>query len=173
MDHTRENLFPGADKLSISTIEIPKAFQSGIFKCRVIYDRELKHIQFLPYVPRQIRKLKLVDAGSLEYPFKYLDRSGIEKLQKKHPDFDEIILVKNGYITDTSYSNLAFLSENKWFTPYKPLLNGTCRQRLIDMGIVHPIQIMPDNLGAFQSVSLINSMLDLNDMIFPVEAIED
>ncbi|MFC2101382.1 aminotransferase class IV [Bacteroidota bacterium] len=172
MDHTRETLFPGAEKLLISDIEIPETFQSGIYKCRIVYDQELKRIQFSPYTPRQIRKLKLVDAGSLEYPFKYLNRSGIEQLQKGHADFNEIILVKNGYITDTSFSNLAFLSDNKWFTPDNPLLNGTCRQRLIDKGIIRPIPITPDNLCSFKFVSLINAMLDLNDTVLPIEAIE-
>lgn len=172
MDHARTILFPESTPLNISEIVIPDTAKSGIFKCRIVYDREFREVEFLPYTPKQIRTIRLVEAGDLTYPFKYNDRSGIEKLKTHHRKYDEIILVQQGCITDTSYSNLAFLSGKRWFTPSVPLLNGTCRQRLIDQGTLIPIQITLDSLSRYSHISLINAMLDLEDIIFPIDALE-
>ena len=44
--------------------------------------------------------------------------------------------VKNGRLTDTSYSNIALFDGNRWVTPAHPLLKGTMRQSLIDKGLL-------------------------------------
>jgi 4-amino-4-deoxychorismate lyase len=44
---------------------------------------------------------------------------------------EEIIIVKNNCITDTSYTNLLFLKDEKWYTPSTYLLNGVMRQHLL------------------------------------------
>jgi len=172
MDRSMDAHFPGFKPLNISVIKIPDNCSPGIFKCRLLYDTKIRNIEFLPYSIKPIRSIRLVNADNLEYPYKYADRSGFEQLQKENPDVDEIILIKNGNITDTSYSNLAFLSGHKWFTPSEPLLNGTCRRRLIHHGVLTPIRISSNDLTKFSHVSLINAMLDLSDILLPVEAIE-
>ncbi len=144
----------------------------GIIKCRIVYDKEIKEVTFQPYTQKPIRSLVLVEAGNIEYPYKYLDRSGIVQLQKGHQDYDEIILVKNGCITDTSYSNLAFLSGDEWFTPAEHLLNGTCRQRLVDQGALQEIRITPRDLFRYSHVSLINAMLDLGEVVLPIKEVK-
>ncbi|MBN1199163.1 MAG: aminotransferase class IV [Bacteroidales bacterium] len=171
MNQTRAVLFPGSGLLDIGAFEIPVAFSSGIFKCRIVYDRDFREIEFLTYTPKRIDSLHLVEAENLKYPFKLLDRSGIETLQKDFRESEEIILVQKGVITDTSYSNLAFLSENQWFTPDKPLLNGTCRQRLISQGMLTQTRITPETIALYSHVSLINSMLGLTDLMLPVSSI--
>lgn len=171
MDNSRAVLFPDAKSLNIAAVSVPRTFMSGVFKCRIVYGRDFKKIEFLPYTPKQIHSLHLIDAENLKYSFKYFDRSGIEKLQKNFRESEEIILVQKGCITDTSYSNLAFLSGNQWFTPDPPLLYGTCRQRLIDQGILIPVRITPGMLKLYRDVSLINSMLELTDLMLPVSSI--
>jgi len=172
MDRSREKLFPGSSRIKISEIRIPESFKSGVYKCRIIYGSRIEKTEFFPYGRKHIRNLKLVDAPDLDYSYKYLDRSGIEKLQESNPGYDEIILVKNRVITDTSFSNLAFLSGIKWFTPAEPLLAGTKRQRLIDCGILTPVTITVDDLFCYSHVSLINALLELTDILLPVSAIE-
>ena len=44
----------------------------------------------------------------------------------------EAIFVKDDLITDSSIANIACLIDNQWLTPKTPLLQGTCRQRLLD-----------------------------------------
>jgi len=172
MDRSRHSLFHSSQQLNLLDIPIPGDFVSGIFKCRMIYSESIEQVEFMHYTQKPIRSLVLVDAESIEYPFKYFDRSAIEKLIHDQSGFDEIIMVKNGCITDTSYSNLAFLSGTTWYTPILPLLHGTCRQRLLDEGSIIVKRITPSDLPKFSHVSLINAMLDLADLILPVEAIE-
>ena len=76
---------------------------------------------------------------------------------------DEIIIVQNGQITDTSYSNLVFFDGEKWITPTTYLLNGTMRQSLLQTKqiIEKPIQV--EDLNRFESFKLINAMMDLEE----------
>jgi len=171
VDNSRALLFPGSSQLDLGTLEIPEPFRSGIFKCRVVYARHFSKVEFFPYKPRKIDALHLVKADHLSYPFKYLNRSDIEQMRKKFGETEEIILIQGGSVTDTSYTNLAFLSGDLWFTPDRPLLNGTCRQRLIDQGQLIPTRITPATLGHYQSVSLINAMLDPGDLMLPIRSI--
>jgi 4-amino-4-deoxychorismate lyase len=86
-------------------------------------------------------------------------------------DCDEIILVKNGLITDTSYSNLAFFDGVQWYTPEHPLLNGVRRQALLKQKRVREKRITPDELGSFVKLSLINAMLDLGEVEVPCTSV--
>ncbi|MBL7139067.1 MAG: aminotransferase class IV [Bacteroidales bacterium] len=172
MDRSRKALFHTSRKLNLLDVPVPADLPSGVFKCRIIYGIQIEQVAFFPYTPKPIHTLVLVYADSFEYPFKYADRSGIKRLLHDHGTFDEIILVKNECITDTSFSNLAFLSGATWFTPVEPLLNGTCRQRLMDQGVLKTRVIKPSDLPQFSHVSLINAMLDLTDLMLPVKAID-
>lgn len=172
MDRSRESLFPGSGPLDIIEISVPDGASTGIRKCRIIYGNEIKTVEFMHYIQKTVRNFKLVEADNLDYKMKYLDRSDIDELQNKYPDYDEIILVKNGRITDTSFSNLAFLSGKQWFTPDEPILHGTCRQRLIDHQILFPMRICPGDLRLFSHVSMINAMLGLGDCMLPVGSID-
>jgi len=172
VDHTMGILFPDASPVNLEMIPIPDHARTGIVKCRIVYDGEIRRIEFIPYFPKKILSLKLVQADRLEYPFKYLNRSDIEQLLTDYKDYDEIILVKNGYITDSSFSNLAFRKGEVWFTPDEPLLRGTCRYRLIEAGILHPVKIRPDEIHHYTHISLINAMLDLGDLMLPIQTIK-
>jgi len=171
MDRSRKALFSTPDRLSLDELIVPGDLPPGEVKCRLVYGRHIEHVDFLPYARKTIHSLVLMEAGSLEYPFKYLDRSGIEQFQRSRREYDEVLFVKNGAITDSSYCNLAFLSGETWYTPSEPLLHGTCRERLIHARLIQPCRITPDDLPDFSHVSLINAMLDLTDLVIPVDSI--
>ena len=63
-----------------------------------------------------------------DYSFKFSNRKAIDDLLKFRNGCDDILIVRNGLITDTSYSNVVFRKDNMYFTPNFPLLNGTKRQ---------------------------------------------
>jgi 4-amino-4-deoxychorismate lyase len=44
---------------------------------------------------------------------------------------DDIIIVRNGFVTDASYANLIFRKGDEWFTPATFLLAGTMRAFLL------------------------------------------
>jgi 4-amino-4-deoxychorismate lyase len=69
-------------------------------------------------------------------------------------------MVQNGLITDTSISNLIFFDGKEWFTPANPILQGTCRDRLMAEGRLIAKEIRIDDLDLFIGCKLINAMRD-------------
>ena len=134
----------------------------GVFKVRVVYDETgVKEIEYLPYKVRSIRTLKLVKCDNIDYTFKSTDRSRLIELSQLKGDADEVIIVKHGLLTDTSYSNIALFDGVKWYTPRLPLLMGTMRQSLIDSGVLIEKDITSEDFSHYQKVSLINAMMPL------------
>lgn len=159
MNRSRQLLFNDNKEISLQgslhNIEYP---QIGLFKCKVIHNESgITSIAFDPYIKRNINKLMLVSGGSIDYSHKYLDRSAIDLLCKYNQDGD-VIIIKNGLITDSSFSNLAFYDSKKWVTPRKPLLKGTQANRLISSGILKEIDLQPSELRNYRSIKLINAM---------------
>ena len=71
----------------------------------------------------------------MNYDLKYFDRKIFDDL-KKNIKADDILIIKNGFITDTSIANILFFDGKKWITPKKPLLKGTVRERLLRMKLI-------------------------------------
>ena len=137
--------------------------QSGCFKLRIVYSSEgiVEH-QLTPYTVRRFETLKLVDGGSIRYDKKYLDRSVIDKLRETRGECDDILIVRDGILTDTSIANIVLFDGSRWITPAKPLLAGTCRARLIEEGTITTADITPDSLTKYAKISLINAMIGFN-----------
>ena len=144
-------------------IVIPETLGNGVYKCRVLYGKEIEVVEFQTYTIRPVKSLKLVDGGDIDYHLKYENREALAQLMAQKGDADDILIVKNGFITDTSYSNIAFFDGKQWFTPDTYLLNGTQRQRLLAEGIVQEASIKPYDLHDFTLAKPINSMLDFEE----------
>lgn len=130
----------------------------GIYRCRVVYDNgQIISVEYEPYVKKEIKKLKPVESG-IEYSKKYLDRSEITKLLMSADDADDIIIVKNGLITDTSIANVALLKNGAWITPKRPLLNGTMREKLLMEGLLKEADIAAKNLTEFEAIAIMNAL---------------
>lgn len=158
--------------LSILSWQVPEELGSGIFKCRIVYDSQIREITYSPYQPRIIRSLQLVDGDALDYAFKYEDRSAIMRLLQLKESCDDILITKGGYITDTSYSNVVLENSEGLFVPHTFLLNGTRRQRLLSEGIVRERAIRPSDLGQYHRLYLINALIGLEeDVSLPLSAV--
>lgn len=144
--------------------------EDGLFKFRIEYDLENNfRTQMLPYAFPEIESFELIENDDFSYNFKFADRTEFEKMKKK-ARAQEIIIVKNGYITDSSFSNLLFLKGQDWYTPKNFLLNGVQRQNLLKQGIIKETEITIQNLREFSHFQLINSMNEFNqDFVYPVE----
>ena len=145
-------------------ISVPENMKEGTVKCNIIYDKEIIEIKFELYVKRPVRSLKLVHASGLDYHLKYHDRSVLEALYAQRGDCDDVIIVNDGMITDTSFSNLVFFDGESWHTPATPLLEGTCRARLLSERKIILADIRPSDLTRYQGCKLINAMLDLDEV---------
>jgi 4-amino-4-deoxychorismate lyase len=172
LNESRKALFEATDEIFLETvIQVPGYAMSGIFKCRVIYGRKIEQVEFIPYVLPRVARLKAVMANDIEYSHKFLDRSRIMRLLESRGGCDEILIVRGGYMTDTSFTNIALFDGTAWFTPSSPLLPGTKRQALIDMGVLRPADLTLSDVHRFSRISLINSMLDIDQVTVDSESI--
>ncbi|WP_457745527.1 aminotransferase class IV family protein [Sulfurimonas sp.] len=151
-----------------SLINAPK---KGLYRCRIVYDALTISVEYHPYIKRDISSLKLIESNDIEYNHKYLNRREIDNLflQKKH--CDDILIVKDSLITDTSIANIAFYNGEYWITPKKPLLRGTTRERLLQKRKIFEADISIYELKRYEKIALMNAMIDFD--IIAKENIEE
>ena len=160
------------------SIDLAKIFKNlehdedGLYKLRIVYDLDKKFTtQLIPYAIPEIENFQLVENNSYDYSFKFEDRKEFERMKTKAKT-EEIIVVKNNHITDTSYTNILFLKGKEWFTPTTYLLNGVMRQHLLHEKKIKETEITLQNINEFSHFQLINAMNDFDDMfIYPIERI--
>lgn len=162
---SRKIKFSDDDEISLKNqIQIPDFAKTGLFRCRVIYGKQIDRIEFVPHVYRSVTTLRLVECDDIDYQFKYSDRKKLEAVFEKRDECDDIIIVKNGWITDSFAANLVFFDGEKWVTPDKPLLAGTQRARLLSEGQITSAGVTKYDLKNFQKAGLINAMNNLGNM---------
>ncbi len=145
-------------------IEVPEYAQSGVYKCRVVYDDSITLIEFLPYVIRQVSSLRLVFDDEISYSYKYINRDKINMHYESRGNCDDILIVKNGLVTDSSYANVIFRnSDGSWVTPATCLLQGTRRANLIKQGLISESTITYNDICSYSGIKIINAMLDIED----------
>ena len=155
-DFSRLKLLGTQDKLDLSAAIYPP--HKGLYRCRILYDTKIRSIEYIPYAPKKISTIKII-SSNLEYVFKYAQRETLDTLLHTHADADEIIIEKDGYLTDTTIANIALYDGEKWITPSRPLLQGTMRAKLIDDGFLTLKQIKTEELSQYTQVALMNAML--------------
>ncbi|MBS0010316.1 MAG: aminotransferase class IV [Bacteroidales bacterium] len=162
---SRKDLFNTGPAVDLGNkIIIPAYARKGLFKCRIEYDRHIRNIDFSPYEIKRTRTLRMVEAGDIDYSYKFLDRGHINKLLEQKEECDDILMVKNGKISDTSYANIIVRGEDGiWYTPSTYLLRGTKREALLNRGLIREKEITPAGLRRFRELRLINSMMDIED----------
>lgn len=154
------NAFSKPIKVDLKKLQNKLEHNSGLYKWRVVYDLEGKiSMELLSYQYRDISSFKVVVSNEISYPLKSVDRVAFETLKSK-VSADEILIVKNGLLTDTSFSNLVFKKGMDWFTPTTFLLDGVQRQSLLLQNKVKEIEIGLHNIQDFSHFKLINAMCD-------------
>ncbi|HAQ19435.1 MAG TPA: hypothetical protein DCR40_09425 [Prolixibacteraceae bacterium] len=173
LNRSMDELFPGKKHIDLSKeIIIPENFKKGPFKIRVLYTHTVENIEMESYLFRNIQSLKIVHHESIDYHLKYSDRQILQELFALRGDCDDIIIIKNGLVTDSFAANLLFFDGEKWITPETPLLKGTKRQFLLDHGIISEMGIREKDIRNFQKVGLVNAMIDFDEMpVIPVNQI--
>ena len=156
LDKSRRELFGLTDTLDLSSLI--KAPDEKLYRCRVRYSHTIESIEYIPYSPREIRRLKVVPAD-FTYAYKFADRNRLDSLLEENPEADDIIIEKEGLITDTTIANIALFDGRDWVTPRKPLLEGTMRAYLLEQGFLRPKDIPSTSLGKYEKVALMNAML--------------
>ena len=134
-----------------------------LLKCKVTYTQnEIINIKYDEYIKKDIKSFKLVYDDNILYSKKSINRHDINNLNLQKKDCDEIIIIKNNLITDTSIANIAIYYNNQWLCTKKPLLEGTTMKRLINDGILKENNITVDMLKKSSKIALMNAMIDFD-----------
>lgn len=143
---------------------------TGIYKCRVLYRENIEKIEYIPYTQPNINSIKVIVADNIEYSHKYANRESINSLKKDIAE-DDIIIIKNGVVTDCSFTNIAFFDGLLWYTPNTPLLKGTKRELLLRNKVIFERQIKAEDIHSYKSVRLFNAMIEWGEVELSTEHI--
>jgi len=153
-------------------VEVPAELTKEVYKCRIVYSDHIEKVEFQAYTARRVSCLKIVVCDAIDYTFKTTNRQELENLANQKGDCDDILIIKNGLVTDTSYSNIVFFDGKEWFTPEQPLLKGTQREYLLDQKIIRTKKIKAEDIANFECAKPINAMLDFElTEIIPIQNI--
>ncbi|MFN5168048.1 MAG: aminotransferase class IV [Cyclobacteriaceae bacterium] len=172
ISHSCREIFGCDPKFQLDAILANEAVKySGLHRLKFSYNPEQYQTEVAPYAVRAVESLKLVVDNEIPYQHKFSDRSRLEALQRQRAQADDVLIVKNGLITDAAYANIVFRAGYKWITPAMPLLSGTMRQHLIDQGIIEAQRVEVGDLSTFESFKLINAMLRFDFPERPISAV--
>ena len=153
-------------------LSIPPKYRVGVVKMRIIYDSNKIHsVNYYNYTLPKINTLKLVCCDGIDYNLKYENRDSINDLTAQRGGCDDILILKNNLVSDTSFCNVIFQNCNGLFTPKTPLLKGVKRQQLIESGVIKEINITKDNVLSYNKIYLVNAMIEIGEIEIDVENI--
>ena len=156
-NRTRLELFGIQENFDLSTIINPPDL--NCYRCRIVYSEKIETIEFIPYQHRIFKTFQIMYDDHIDYKYKYLDRSAIQKLEQFKKEADDILIIKQGVITDTSIANVAFFDGEQWITPANPLLKGTTRERLLQEWKIKSATIELKKIKKYSKMALMNALL--------------
>ena len=118
-----------------------------------------------------IRSLRLVFSDTVDYRFKSTDRLVLSGLLAQRDGCDEVLIVRRGLLTDTSFTNIALFDGEAWYTPAEPLLRGTMRASLLAEGKLRERDIRPQDLVVYQKIMLLNALNGWGECLLSTSAI--
>ncbi len=165
-NQARLQLFDAEQQLDLSTL-FRRAPPKGIYRCRVLYRQQIEQVEFIPHQIPRFKSFRLITADDIDYSFKYADRTEINLLSAQKQQADDIIILKNQLVTDSSMANLACWDGQHWLTPEKPLLQGTTRARLLAVREIIPAHIYATDIKKFKKMALLNALLGFYIIEYP------
>ena len=145
---------------------VPLDIGDGFYVCTIVYDTLILDIQYSPQALKPIKSLRLIELeSSFDYPYKYINRSSMEDAFAKRKEADDVLLVRRGEILETTAANVALLQAGKWYTPARPLMEGTQRNFLIDQEKIIPRVIKSANLNSYEKIKVFNSLIEWDEAV--------
>lgn len=143
----------------------------GLFKLKLFYNETDFTTEIQVYQKRPINQLIIVEDDEIRYHLKFSQRNVWLAYTNNLLPNQDIIVEQNGYLTDSSYANIALWNGNEWHTPKTPILHGTQRSFLLANNELVEKNIRMKDLGNYKKISLINAMLDLGELEIGVEKV--
>ncbi len=138
------------------------------YKLRLIYDeKQICHLEALAYSPLRVEKLWLYEVGTdFSYEHKFLERTCLNPFNEAENSKPKIpLFIKEGLLTDSSFTNIILRFGEELLTPRKPLLRGVMREHLLREGRLREEDLGLEALKSCDEVLLINVMLPLERAI--------
>ncbi len=142
----------------ISLISINTKSSSPLIKVKFKYNANRSKIEYTEYSTIIHNQFLLYEIPELQYHYKYSDRILFNYFDVPAAHQSEIIFIKNGFITDSRYSNLIFHDGYQWIIPEHTLLNGTQRKFCMENNKFNISKIHHSQLNSFKEFKLINAM---------------
>lgn len=136
---------------------------TGLFKCRLLYGSGFAEPEYIPYQKRTIQSLRIVEDKGIDYNFKYAKRHELDWIFHQRGRCDEVLMQRNGFVTDTTFSNIAFRNGDEWFTPENPLLAGVRRESLLQAGVLQTFPGKVETLCEFETFKLFNALINWDE----------
>lgn len=146
-------------KASYPLDTIIKPPDNTLYRCRFLANDIQYMVEYHPYTQRAISTLRLIEDNTIDYPHKFANRRELDTLFEQRNGCDDILIVKNSLITDTSIANIAFWLDKQWLTPHTPLLYGTTRERLLKEHLIKTAHISPNDALKAPKIMLFNAMM--------------
>lgn len=147
------------------SLEPPAHLVGEKLKLRLLYRREIEQIEWIPYRKASVNRIKALEVPGIEYSHKYADRCHFQLLKKQHKEWDDILILKNGLLTDTTYCNILLHIYGQWLSPEIPLLAGVRRQFLLNKGRITAAPLDQNDLLRATEIRLINALMPMEDCI--------
>ena len=172
LNDPRAHFWPESTPLQLRDHLSSLSCEAGIVKARVVYgEKGIEDVSYSPYAVWHVHSLALIQADHIDYTYKSTGREPLNRLFALRGACDDILIVKQGLLTDTSIANIALSDGTHWYTPAHPLLKGTKRAALLEEGILQEKDIRPEDLPSFSTVRLFNAMIDWGELELPVRNI--
>ncbi len=172
IDYVFEKFFSGHPSIHLASLFNEIVYPSvGLIKCRIIFDKDYHEVDFQQYKIREIRSLKIVETDMESMPYKSENRKKLIDAFEKRGNCDDVLLVKNGLLTDTSYTNVALYDGTNWMTPRKPLIYGVNRAELLEKNIILEKDILLNELGNYKKIRLFNAMIEFGEIELEMDSI--
>ncbi len=173
MQKSLQNIGKHMEFSILECVSLHKFGKHNIYKLRITYNHTNFQSEIIKYHPKSIKSVQLVEDNNIKYDLKYSNRAIIEKLYQNKQNADDIIIVKNGEITDSSFANILFFDGKEWHTPKAPLLKGIMREHLLSQEKIKEKSIKTQDITLYKSFMFINALLPFDiKRQMPVSAIK-
>ena len=113
INRSRRELFSISDTVSdtdlAAMISVPPPLRAGRTRIRIPYGMVFGEPEYFSYTPRTIRRMVLIDAPEIHYPYKYSDRSALDALRSHCAEDEEPLICSDGLIRETCFSSIVVL----------------------------------------------------------------
>ncbi len=160
---TRTDIYQATNFINLRK-HIDPPTSAGLIKCRITYTETIQKVQYQEYFTPNIASLKAVHSENIEYQYKSTDRQELQQLYQQRSSADDILIVRDGLLTDTYFANIALYKKGNWYTPKTPLLDGTCRARLLEKGRIIARDIKVEDILDYKYITVFNAMIPILDI---------